>query len=159
MAETLSIHAMKIVDIPMIASPPTSAGRLPTRSIRSPTTSTSPYMPTMCPLITQNVSPVLCPWPTTTYPDSFMTDTITEKLATAATSAVRRPAGAGSFQRRAVAVLRLVLRAVPQRLPDLLRIRAHREGDAETDDHDQAGDEPRDDERRCPRSGRPRTAA
>jgi hypothetical protein len=52
---------MKIVEIPMIASPPTSAGRLPTRSMTSPTTSTSPYMPTMWTLITQNVSPVL--WP------------------------------------------------------------------------------------------------
>ena len=66
MAATLSIHAMKIVESPMIARPPTSAGRLPMRSITSPTTSTSPYMPTMCTLITQNVSPVACPWPTTT---------------------------------------------------------------------------------------------
>ena len=65
MAPTLSIHAMKIVETPMIASPPTSAGRLPTRSMTSPTTSTSPYMPTMCTLMTQNVSPVLWPWPTT----------------------------------------------------------------------------------------------
>ncbi len=69
-------------------------------------------MPTTCALITQNVSPVLCPCPTTMYPERFMTDTITAKLATAATSAVITP-GRRRISRSGAAVVVAVSPSAP----------------------------------------------
>ena len=57
----------------------------------SPTTMTSEYIPMMWKLITVKMSPSACPWPTTTYPARFITDTMTAKLVTAAITAVIVP--------------------------------------------------------------------
>ena len=57
-AGTLAIQSRLMHETAMSASPPTSAGGLPIRSITSPTTSTRAYMPSTCaPMIGKTASP------------------------------------------------------------------------------------------------------
>ena len=94
---TLSIHSRLITDTAITSRPPASAGVRPMRSITSPTTITSAYMPTTCaPMIGNTLWPS-CPWwSTTTAPVSVITATITAKLACAASRAGTTPGRASS---------------------------------------------------------------
>ena len=124
-AGTDSTHSRLEQDTAITSSPPASAGVRPMRSISSPITSTSAYMPITCaPMIGKTAVASWCWWSVTTAPVSVITPTITANEAWPASSAgiapgrrtISRSGAAGALSAAGVGV---------QQLGDPLRVGPH----------------------------------